>query len=203
MTPKDYYYNDFQKDFLKFWASLDRKGSLSRRRGSLLRIGVDTLAPQSEEFFSAWDFCIERRIDHLKDISNKNYFMFSVAYTILIDQVMYTHFKEVYPKFRELTMYPKMDGSAGWAGSISHSNPFAIFNYDLIQTRNLDLGVMHEEFDEYANFILEDLEAFFSKLGEQIGNITWAQVKTVMINDKDIYYYPTGRIFYQKLFEDI
>ena len=131
MTPKDYYYNDFQKDILKFWASLDRKGSLSRRRGSLLRIGVNTLAPQSDEYFSAWDFCIERRIDHLKDISNKNFFMFHVAYTILIDQVMFTHFKEAYPKFRELTMYPEMEGSAGWAGSISHSNPFAIFNDDL------------------------------------------------------------------------
>ena len=88
-----------------------------------------------------------------------------------------------------------------WGGKLF--NPFSIFSYDLIQTRNLDLGVMHEEFDEYANFILEDLEAFFGKLGEQIGDITWAQGKTVMINDKDIYYYPTGRILYQKLFDNI
>jgi hypothetical protein len=51
-----------------------------------------------------------------------------------------------------------------WGGKLF--NPFSIFSYDLIQTRNLDLGVMHEEFDEYANFILEDLEAFFGKLGE-------------------------------------
>jgi len=116
---------------LKFWASLDRKGSMSRRRGSLLRIGVNTLAPQNNEYFSAWDFCIERRIDHLKDICNKNYFMFRFVYTILIDQVKFTHFKEAYPKFRELTMYPEMEGSAGWAGSISNTNPFAIFNDDL------------------------------------------------------------------------
>lgn len=201
MTPKEYYYTNFQNDFSRFWTSLQRRGSLSRRRGSLLRMGVDTLAPQSEEYFSAWDFCIERRIDHLKDISNKNYFMFSVAYTILIDQVMYTYFKEAYPKFRELTMYPKMDGSAGWAGSIDHSNPFSIFNDDLIRTRNIDFAVVQEEFDAYANFILEDLEVFFGQYGEQIGNITWDAVKTVMKSDRDIYYYPTGRILYQKLLD--
>jgi hypothetical protein len=62
---------------------------------------------------------------------------------------------------------------------------------------------MHGEFDEYAKFILEDLEAFFGKFGEQIGDITWAQVKTVMINDKDIYFYSTGRILYQKLFDNL
>ena len=34
-----------------------------------------------------------------------------------------------------------MDGSTGWAGSISHTNPFAIFNDDLIWIRNPDLGI--------------------------------------------------------------
>jgi hypothetical protein len=201
MTPNEYYYTYFQNDFLKFWSSLNRKGSLSRRRGSLLRIGVDTLACQSEEFFSAWDFCIERRVDHLQDISHKNYFMFSVSYTILIDQLMYTHFQEAYPKFRELTHYPKMDGSAGWAGSISHANPFIIFNDDLIRTRNLDFRTLEEEFESYAKFILEDLETFFDTYGEQIGTINWAQVKTVMKKDRDIGCTPIGIILYNLIFE--
>jgi hypothetical protein len=203
MTPKEYYYTHFQTDFARFFSSLNRKGSLSRRRGSLLRIGVDTLAPQSDEYFSVYDFCIERRIDHLRDISSKNYFMFSVAYTILIDQLMYTHFKESYPKFREITLYPKMDGSAGWAGSISHANPFAIFNDDFIRTRDIDFVVLQEEFTEYAKFILEDLEDFFDKYGEQIGNINWAQVKTVMQKDRDIGCTPIGIIFYNKLFKSV
>ena len=38
MTPKEYYYTYFQTDFARFFSSLKRKGSLSRRRGSLLRI---------------------------------------------------------------------------------------------------------------------------------------------------------------------
>jgi hypothetical protein len=201
MTPKEYYNNQFRSDFSTFWNSLNRKGSLSRRRGSLLREGFNTLAPQSDENFSAWDFCIERRIDHLKDISQKNYFMFSVAYTILIDQVMYTHFKDAYPKFRELTMYPKMDSSAGWAGYISMANPFSIFNGDFIRTRNIDISLVEKEFEDYSIFILENLEDFFDKYGEQIGNVNWNEVKKAMINDKDINYNPMGKILYQKLVE--
>jgi hypothetical protein len=203
MTPKEYYYTHFQTDFARFFSSLNRKGSLSRRRGSLLRIGVNTMAPQSDEYFSVYDFCIERRIDHLRDITYKTYFMFSIAYTILIDQLMYTHFKECYPKFRELTLYPKMDGSAGWAGSISHANPFTIFNDDLMRTRNLDFRILEEEFLSYATFILEDLETFFNEYGEQIGNINWAQVKTVMQKDRDIGCTPIGIIFFNELFKSV
>lgn len=203
MTPKEYYYTHFQTDFARFFSSLKRKGSLSRRRGSLLRIGVNTMAPQSDEYFSVYDFCIERRIDHLRDISSKNYFMFSVAYTILIDQLMYTHFKESYPMFRELTLYPKMDGSAGWAGSISHANPFAIFNDDFIRSRDLDLELIQREFDDFARFILEDLKTFFDEYGEQIGNINWAQVKTVMQKDRDIGSTPIGIILYNELFKSV
>jgi hypothetical protein len=129
--------------------------------------------------------------------------MFSIAYTILIDQLMYTHFKECYPKFRELTLYPKMDGSAGWAGSISHANPFAIFNDDLIRSRNLDFRILEEEFESYATFILEDLETFFNEYGEQIGNINWAQVKTVMQKDRDIGCTPIGIILYNELFKPV
>ena len=203
MTPKQYYYTHFQTDFARFFISLNRKGSLSRRRGSLLRIGVNTMAPQSDEYFSVYDFCIERRIYHLKEISNKFYFMFSIAYTILIDQLMYTHFKECYPKFRELTLYPKMDGSAGWAGSISHANPFTIFNDDLMRTRNLDFRILEEEFESYVTFILEDLETFFNEYGEQIGNIHWAEVKTVMQKDRDIGCTPIGIILYNELFKSV
>ncbi len=203
MTPKEYYYTHFQTDFARFFSSLHRKGSLSRRRGSLLRIGVNTMAPQSDEYFSVYDFCIERRIDHLKEVSNKTYFMFSIAYTILIDQLMYTHFKESYPKFRELTLYPKMDGSAGWAGSISHANPFTIINDDLMRSRKLDFKILEEEFVNYATFILEDLETFFNEYGEQIGNINWAQVKTVMQKDRDIGCTPIGIILYNELFKSV
>jgi hypothetical protein len=96
-----------------------------------------------------------------------------------------------------------MDGSAGWAGSISHANPFAIFNDDFIRTRDIDFVVLQEEFTEYAKFILEDLEDFFDKYGEQIGNINWAQVKTVMQKDRDIGCTPIGIIFYNKLFKSV
>jgi hypothetical protein len=83
MISKDYYYTHFQTDFARFFSSLNRKGSLSRRRGSLLRIGVNTLAPQSDEYFSVYDFCIERRIDHLRDISSKNYIGCLIHYFML------------------------------------------------------------------------------------------------------------------------
>ena len=92
-----------------------------------------------------------------------------------------------------------MDGSAGWAGSISLANPFAIFNDDLIGTRDLDLAVIQREFDDFARFILEDLKTFFDEYREQIGSINWAQVKTVMVIDRDIDYFPIGSIFYKKL----
>ena len=64
-----------------------------------------------------------------------------------------------------------------------------------------DFRILEEEFESYATFILEDLETFFNEYGEQIGNINWAQVKTVMQKDRDIDYFPIGSILYQKLVE--
>jgi hypothetical protein len=107
------------------------------------------------------------------------------------------------PSSPDLFLYPKMDGSAGWAGSISHANPFAIFNDDFIRSRNLDFRILEEEFESYAKFILEDLETFFNEYGEQIGNINWALVKTVMQKDRDIGSPPIGIIFYNKLFKSV
>ena len=37
-------------------------------------------------------------------------FASALLLTVLVDQVCFTHFKEVYPQFRALTMYPKLCG---------------------------------------------------------------------------------------------
>ena len=55
------------------------------------------------------------------------YFAVSLFLTILVDEVMYTHFKQHYPKFRRLTMYPKFIGDCP-GGCHYHRHPSDIFS---------------------------------------------------------------------------
>lgn len=55
-----------------------------------------------------------------------SYFAVSLFLTILVDEVVYTHYKHHYDKFRQLTMYPKFIGDCPGACHY-HLHPTSIF----------------------------------------------------------------------------
>jgi hypothetical protein len=56
---------------------------------------------------------LTRRHNHLGFLGKeeKEYFSVALYFTILIDEVCYTYFKEDYSKFQALTNYPKLIGN--------------------------------------------------------------------------------------------
>jgi len=89
MNPKEYYYNQFPNDLKEV-------------------LGRVTLG--GDGHFHIVEFFISQKTkrDCLENISKGRlgYFLSALAGTILIDQVIYTYFKEDYEKFRSMTLYP-------------------------------------------------------------------------------------------------
>ena len=109
MNPKEYYYNQFPNDL---------KGLMNK-----VALGGDS-------HFHILEFFISRKTgqDVLEHIQKENlgYFLSALAGTILIDQVMFTYFKEDYEKFRGMTLYPKITWSTGWCANVK---PWQLFEH--------------------------------------------------------------------------
>ncbi|MDL1927938.1 hypothetical protein FCG40_02965 [Fimbriimonadia bacterium ATM] len=60
-------------------------------------------------------------------LERRNLFATALFFTVLVDQVCYTHFRAYYPQFRDLTRYPKFRGDCP-GGCHSHLHPKSIFN---------------------------------------------------------------------------
>src|SRR5690349_20634850 len=54
-------------------------------------------------------------------------FLTALYFTVLVDQVVFTHFRGRYPRFRELTQYPKLIGDCP-GGCYSHLHPAEVFS---------------------------------------------------------------------------
>ena len=125
MSPTTYYYGPFREHFAAFWKSLDTQGSVSRVRN---RVTLSRFAEQAGEHFSVVDLVAQpdRGLqDHLKDVPVPEQldFLCAVLYTVLIDQVMYTHRRADYLAFRAQTLYPKMDRTVGYSRTLMMANP--------------------------------------------------------------------------------
>ncbi len=59
------------------------------------------------------------------DEQRKSLFASALLLTVLVDQVCYTYFKEQYPQFRVLTMYPKFCGDCP-GGCYSNQHPLNV-----------------------------------------------------------------------------
>ncbi len=127
--------------------------------------------------------------DTLADVSQRNliYFLASIGCTILIDQVMYSHFKESYSEFQKMTLYPKME--IGWI----NANPWMVFHQNVRLSRNLHKDETITKFMEFSKFFVQDLKDFFNK--NTFENVKWEAVKTVMVGDSDVTGGECGEIF--------
>ena len=184
MEPKDYYYNQFRTDFESFWQKVHHRPNYVTGEPLFKFAGLvkgDNPDP------------VHHQIDSLKDISQENlaFFLSALGCSILIDQVMYTHFKEDYSTFQKKTLYPKM-----WVGW-TNANPWMVFHQNVRLPRGLHKGEAIEKFSEFADFFVQDLKGFFET--QKFSSANWTKVKEVMLNDKDVCDGDFGKIFCDKL----
>lgn len=110
----------------------------------------------------------------------------ALACTVLIDQVMYTHFKEDYSEFQKITLYPKIE----YGITNINVNPWAITHS----------GIGLTTLERFIEFFVADLKEFFTQ--NQFERATWQAVKSTMLTDKDVVNGPRGEIF-KKVLENL
>jgi hypothetical protein len=154
-------------------------------------------AHQADEHFSVVDLVARpnRALpDHLASVPHKRHleFLIGLLYTILLDQVVYSHFPVDYPDFRALTMYPKMDRTIGFSRTLMMANPFELLEDDVLSSRGMSRADVEARFAVWAAFISLDLRTFFST--QQIGSINWPAVKDSMLADPSVTWGRAGQI---------
>lgn len=109
----NYYRECFRNDFSCFMASIPEESRHHENDKSEITIQYSKL------------FRDQNHIDVI-DTNNILNFAVSLFLTILVDEVMFTHYKQHYAKFRRLTMYPKFIGDCPGACHY-HRHPSDIF----------------------------------------------------------------------------
>jgi hypothetical protein len=193
MSPSEYYYEHFREDMASFWRSLDEHGSVSRVRQ---RLTPSRFAHQAAEHFSVVDLVARPNHalpDHLASVPHERRidFLCALLYTILIDQVIYSHHHADYSAFRALTMYPKMDRTVGFSRTLMMANSFELLEDDVLFSRGLNRELVEKRFAVWASFISFDLYAFFSS--HKIGAINWPAVRRSILADPSVTWGRSGQ----------
>ncbi len=186
MTPAEYYSGPFREHFGAFWRSLDELGSVSRVRAQLT---PSRFAGQHAQHFSVVDLVARpgRRLpDHLSTVPQHAQadFLCALLYTVLVDQVMYSHRRVDYAEFESITRYPKMDRTVGYARTLMMANPYELLESEVLASRGLNPKDVEMRFEEWAAFIARDLLAFFNQ--RRIGSTTWELVRGAMLADPSV-----------------
>lgn len=98
-----------------------------------------------------------------------DHFYITIAFTILLDQLVYSYFKKDYPYFQKLTQYPKIE----YGITNMNVRPWDIVN-----------GVNTKLFIDFSNFFIKEFKDFFTKYTFE--EATWEKIVKIMISDKDI-----------------
>lgn len=165
MNPKEYYYNRFRPQFNEWVSKLSLQGFVL---GIYRNIPIQFL-----------------RKENLSHIPPKDYMSFyhALAYTVLIDQVMYTYFRKDYPKFEKMTRYPKIE----YGLSNTYARPWDISHG----------GGGITTFEQFAEFFVVDIKQFFTDY--RFETATWNTVKKAMLSDGDVVGGSQGEIFRKAL----
>lgn len=160
MNPKDYYYNRFRGQFNK-WIS---QSGAHEHPGEGTYISVKDLRPE--------------KLSHIPE-EERTLFHCALACTVLIDQVMYTHFKTDYSRFQQLTRYPKIE--------------YGISGVNVKPWHILHQGIGLIGFERFVIFFISDLKDFFKK--QKFEKASWEEIRTAMLNDPDVIFGSYGEIF--------
>lgn len=162
MNPKEYYYNRFNRDLQELITkSSGVHGSAERE----IHIPIGEITADKVAFESS---------------EHRHFFFTALMLTFLIDQVMYTHFREDYDEFRKLTQYPKLELGV----SSINLNPWYA---------SKSTGINEEAFKRFAEFFIQDLKDFFAE--HRFKHAKWDSVKVAILSDADVKEGIWGEIF--------
>jgi hypothetical protein len=150
MNPKEYYYHRFREQLTKFI----QKSNAHRHNDEGIYISIQEINKEK-----------------LSHIPQNDYMLFhcALACTVLIDQVMYSHFKDDYQNFQNMTHYPKIE-----------------YGITSINARPWDIthsGIGLTTLEHFLVFFVKDLKEFFSK--HQFKVADWEKVRFAMLSDED------------------
>lgn len=204
----NYYSQRFPEHLRLFSKSLDDKGSCSRSRCHQredfwgLRMGSFLSADMAEYglCFSVADLWIEagQFPNHLADIPPDDLpnFLCALFYLIFIDQVMYAHHWQAYPRFNIMMPCPKMDITIGWSRPMMMANPYEVFSNRVLDPREIRFSQMAECFKRWADFAVKDMMALLER---RAIHLTWDDLKASILNDRDCAYSRFGDVFIHRL----
>lgn len=148
MDPKEYYYDRFRGQFEE-WL---KKSHAHKHFSQETFIPLQDLNPACLSHVPRADLML---------------FYCALTCTILIDQVMYTHFKSDYSKFQQMTQYPKLE--------------YGITNTNVNPWQVARKGTNITTLTRFLQFFVSDLKEFFRVYPFDIAN--WEIVKKSMLND--------------------
>lgn len=157
-----YYKNRFQHDIRTFFSTVPEHSKHTFDDKTIFTIQYQTLTKDFE---------------HLNFLTNKekSYFGTALFFTVLIDQVCYSHFRDVYETFRRLTLYPKLVGNSPSTDrtNLHPSNIFSALNYfrDERKKREADRIIIEAVFNESISVMeketMEFLRQHFPEINAQ------------------------------------
>jgi len=167
----DKYYNgQFRQDIQTFFSKVPEISKHTFDDRQVFTVQYQTLTKD----FDYLDFL---------DISQKAYFGTALFFTVLVDQVCYTHFGQQYAKFYKLTRYPKFVGNSPSTDRTNFPprDIFGAFNYSrdkdkMFNTPNVEFW---EAFNEAKPVIERETKDFFKNhLMEIDGQQFWDKCLT-------------------------
>lgn len=165
---KTYYTLKFREDINKFFQSIPDESKFHEdvQQKRILSIQNGKLNPSNGHL----DFLIE---------PDKEKFGVALFFSVLVDEVCYSHFKQHYNRFQSLTLYPKFIGNCPGACHY-HLHPSDIF-FSMNSTRTNDNHKTNfksinfsESFIEAVPVMEAETKSFFNEYLQDIdGQIFW------------------------------
>ena len=164
-----YYNHKFRQDILRFFSIIPDRSKHTFGDKTIFTIQYQALTKD----FNYLDFL---------DIYEKAFFGTALYFTVLVDQVCYSHFQTHYNKFRSLTLYPKFVGNSPSTDqtNFNPSDIFAAFNYsrDELKKQSTPRIEFWEVFNSSVKHMEQETLDFFKKhLSEIDGKEFWDKCK--------------------------
>lgn len=116
-----------------------------------------------------------KTFDVLKEVPKEDHILFliALAYIMLINQVIYTYFKQEYPEFNKRTNIPKMKVGG------SNENPWTVFHINVLTSRDIKHHDLYDQFKDFTKFFVDYMPSY-------VGVVNDHALVSTMLNDKDV-----------------
>ena len=168
MNEFEKYYNEkFRQDIQTFFSKIPERSKHTFDNRKIFSVQYQTLTKD----FDYLDFLNKEM---------KAYFGTALFFTVLVDQVCYSHYQDYYDKFQNLTRYPKFVGNSPSTDRTNFppSDIFSAFNYSrdketMFNTENVEFWTA---FNQAKPIMKKETVEFFEKHLSQIdGQEFWSK----------------------------